>query len=225
MNVWIWLTNAFAKVTAWLLYVLLFRTKVYYEDASVQKRNIKGAAIIMSNHKSIYDYALFMFLFPSRILRYQVAEVMMRKKRVGPLLRSLGCIEVDRNSNDFGFVVKSEQVLQKGGVVGVFPESRLPKEGEATPLAFKPSCAYLALRAGVPVIPAYTDGVYFQKNRARVIIGKPIYPRELIDSTLPEKEQIEQLNTLFRNKIIDLENLLNERRTKERANKKTSKKA
>ena len=42
--------NWFLKITAWLPQRIVFNTKVYYQDKSVQGRHIKGAAIIASNH-------------------------------------------------------------------------------------------------------------------------------------------------------------------------------
>ena len=42
--------NGFVKVTGWLVQKIIFRTKIYYEDKSVQSRRIKGKAIISSNH-------------------------------------------------------------------------------------------------------------------------------------------------------------------------------
>ncbi len=204
-------THAFTKLTAWLPQKVVFRTKLCYEDRAVQGRRIKGKAIIASNHTSIYDFAVYLFVFFSRTLRFQVAEVLFRKKVLGWFLGMLGCIYVDRYDNNFGFIHDSEQILAKGGVVGVFPESRLPRPGESTPLEFKPSCAYLSLMTDTPIIPVYTKGRYFTKHRAVVIIGRPIVPSETVDPRLSEKEQIEQLNRVLREKIIDLEKLINEK--------------
>ncbi len=204
-------THAFTKLTAWLPQKLAFRTKIYYEDRVIQGRCIKGKAIVASNHTSIYDYAVYMFVFFSRTLRFQVAEILFGKKILGWFLRMLGCIYVNRYDNNFGFIHDSEKILASGGVVGVFPEGRLPKEGEAAPLEFKPSCAYLALMTDTPIIPVYTKGRYFTKHRARVIIGKPIVPSDVINQSLSDKEQIEQLNRILREKIIDLEKLINEK--------------
>jgi 1-acyl-sn-glycerol-3-phosphate acyltransferase len=55
--------NWFTKITAWLVQKICFRTKVYYENKDEQGRRIRGSAIIMSNHTSIYDYAVFLFIF------------------------------------------------------------------------------------------------------------------------------------------------------------------
>ena len=203
--------NGFVKATGWPAYKIAFRTKIYYEDKSVQSRRIKGAAMVVSNHTSVFDYAVLLFVFFTRTLRVQMAEVLFQKQPLGIFLKMMGGIYVNRDTHDFGFLAESEEHLRRGRVVGVFPESRLPLKGEETPLPFKPSAAYLALAADVPVIPVYTNGSYFNlKKRARVIVGKPMYPRDCVSDSNDEKENIRILGEAMRERIIELERLLNE---------------
>ncbi|MBR4661183.1 MAG: 1-acyl-sn-glycerol-3-phosphate acyltransferase, partial [Clostridia bacterium] len=122
----------------------------------------------------------------------------------------MGGIYVDRDGFDFGFVTKSEDVLRGGGVVGIFPESRIPKPGEERPLEFKTSAAYIALRSDAPVIPVVTNGSYFSKKRARVMIGEPINVRDLSDPGLGEKEDLKNVSAKLRERIIELEKKLYE---------------
>ena len=61
--------NGFVKATGWPAYKIAFRTKIYYEDKSVQSRRIKGAAMVVSNHTSVFDYAVLLFVFFTRTLR------------------------------------------------------------------------------------------------------------------------------------------------------------
>ena len=185
--------NWFTKITGWLVQLVIFRTKIYYEDKKVQSRKIRGKAIIYSNHTSVFDYAVFLFVFFGRTLRYQMAEVLFKKKILGLFLKMMGGIYVNRDTHDMSFIEKSNEILQKGGVVGAFPESRLPLKEEERPLEFKKSTAYLALISNTPLIPVFTNGVYFKKPRACVMIGKPIYPSEVVDEQLSEKENIEKL--------------------------------
>ncbi len=207
----------FVKITGWILSLTVFRTKVYYEDADVQRRRIKGKAIITPNHTSVFDFAGMMFLFPLRTLRCVVAEVMFNKNFfMNVFLRMLGSIRVERDDFDFSFLGKCKRILDRGGVVEIYPESRLPKPGESRPLEFKPSAVYLALEADAPIIPIYTDGKYFCKQRCRIIIGKPIYVRELYDSALSEKENIENINAYLRGKIIELSEQLAEKQKEEK---------
>lgn len=206
--------NAFVKITAYLVQLLIFRTKVYYEDKAAQSRRIKGGAIIISNHTSVWDYAEYLFVFFFRTLRAQMAEVLFEKKPLGLFLKMMGGIRVNRGANDFACVTKSEKILEKGGVVLIFPESRLPLKGEERPLPFKPGAAYLALLSGAPVVPVFTNGKYFSKKRARVIIGKPIYARDLIDDSLSEKENLARITDIMRDRIISLEKQLYEQTQK-----------
>ncbi|MCQ2498770.1 MAG: 1-acyl-sn-glycerol-3-phosphate acyltransferase [Lachnospiraceae bacterium] len=210
---WISFWNWFVKITGWPVQKICFRTKIYYEDKSVQSRKIKGPAIIISNHTSVFDYAVWLFVFWGRTLRFQMAELLFKKKGLGILLRMLGGIYVNRNAHDFSFITKSENIIKKGGVVGVFPEARIPLPDEERPLEFKPSAAYLTILSGVPVIPVVTDGSYFNKKHANVIIGKPIDIYEITDSDLSDKENIEKVNEVLRNRIIELESFLNEKKS------------
>ncbi len=197
------------KITGYIPQKLVFRTKVYYEDGAVQSRRIKGKAILVSNHTSVFDYATLMFLFPTRTLRALAAEVLYERR---PFMRiwltCFGMIRVDRNERDFSFLGKAARILEKGGVLEIYPESRLPKEGEERPLPFKPSAAYLALETDTPIIPIYTTGKLFCKERNRVMIGKPLHLRELADETQSVTENIDLLTQAMRGKVIELQEQL-----------------
>lgn len=205
------LVNAFVKITGWPAQFIVFRTKVSYQDKLKQSRRIKGAAIIVSNHTSVFDYACMLFVFFSRTLRYQMAELLFDKKPLGSFLKLMGGIYIDRNGSDLGFMNESARILKKSGVVGVFPEGRLPLKTETPPIAFRPGAAYLALSTGVKIIPVYTNGAYFTLKRARVVIGEPIDPAEFDDRTRSDRENIERLTDALRTRIIELRDMLNEK--------------
>ena len=206
------LFNWFTKLTGWPVAFFAFRTKIYYEDKKVQGRHIKGPAIIISNHTSVFDYAVYLFVFFTRTLRFQMAEVLFKKKFLGPLLRMLGGIYVNRDTYDFSFVGKSQSILEKGGVVGVFPESRIPRPEEKRPLEFKPSAAYLAYISGVKIVPIVTNGSYFNfMKRARVLIGKPIDIGIWWDGNKERRENLAVISNRLRAEIIRLTKLLNKK--------------
>lgn len=206
-------TNWFVKITGWPAYLLLMNTKYVYEDKKAQSRKIKGKAIIVSNHTTVFDYALMLFVFFGRTLRYQMAEVLFEKKGLGVFLKAMGGIFVNRNSNNYSFMTKSEEILKKGGVVGIFPESRIPLPDEEKPLPFKPGAAYLSLLSETPVIPVYTNGSYFhpfkKSKRTVCVIGTPVYPADLYDEKLSEKENLSAISEMLRQKIIDLGKMIN----------------
>lgn len=199
------LFNWFVKITGWIPQLLIFRIKVHYEDKAVQDQRIKGKAIVICNHNYLMDFGVLLYVFWRRTLRCAVAEIMYKKNfMMSLLLKLLGCVRVERQTHDFSFMGRLKKVLDRGGVVEIYPESRLPKPDEERPLEFKPSYVYLALESDAPIIPVYSNAKIFDKDYTRVIIGKPIKVGELYDTSLTEKENIEKINAYVRSKVIEL---------------------
>ncbi len=199
------LFTGFVKTTAFPVELLVFRAKYHYEDKSVQGRKIKGSAMIVSNHTSVWDFAQVMQTFFGRHIRCLVADLMFnRSKAFGFFLRHLDAIKISREGKNFSFIEESVEILKKGGVIEIYPEARIPKEGEKTPLEFKPSFAYIAMLSKAPIIPVYTDGNYFGKGRANVMIGKPIDINTIIDEELDASDNIKKITEYVRSKILEL---------------------
>ena len=194
----------FVKLTGCIPQWLVFRTRYHYEDKAVQRRHIRGKAIVVSNHYTVMDFGVLMFVFWTRTLRCAVAELMYQKNMfMTLLLKLLGGIRVERESYDFSFMDRLKRVLDRGGVVEIYPESRIPQPGEQRPLEFKSSYVHLALQAQAPIIPVYSNGKLFSKQRLQVVIGKPIDVTALYDESLSERENISQINAYVRSKIIE----------------------
>ena len=215
----------FVKITGYPVEFFYFHKKIYYEDKKHTNRKIKGAALVVSNHTSIYDYPLMMYTFVSRNIHVLAAEVIYQKNPLlSAFVKGLGGIKVDRDHHDFAFMSEITNLLNKKKVALVFPESRLPKEEEiGTLLEFKPSYILPALETGAPIIPVYTNGTYgrlkrIRKDRTRMIIGKKIYVQDLYDQNKSEKENITYINDYIKNKIVELKELLeNKVREKQKA--------
>ena len=205
------LFNWFVKITGFIPQLLIFRTKVHYEDRAIQDRYIKSKAIVICNHNYLLDFGVLLFVFWTRTLRCAVAEVMYNKNFfMTSLLNLLGCVKVERESCDFSFLSRMKKILDRGGVVEIYPEARLPAKDDERPLEFKSSYVYLALESGAPVIPVYSNAELFGKKRERVIIGKPIDVLSLYDNTFSEKENVQRINTYIRSKVIELREQLEE---------------
>lgn len=200
------LFQLYVKITGFLPQWLLFRTKFHYEDKAVQDRKIKGKAIVVANHRALMDVGVLMFTFPTRTLRCAAAELLYKKNiLMTAFLHLLGCVRVERDQCDFSFLDRLKAVLEKGGVVEMFPESRLPtQEGDVCPLPFKPSYVYLALETESPIIPVYHNGCATRREPLEVVIGTPIDVVEMYDSQLSEQENVQRINQYVRSKIIEL---------------------
>lgn len=193
----------FVKLTGLLPLSLLLRIKTHYENKAVQGKRLRGGVLLLSNHKKLTDFFLYFTLFPFRRLHFLIAEVMYNKgKLFAWFLKCLGSIRVDRTSYDFDFIRQAVDELDRGHVVGIFPEGQLPRTKELGP--FRPSAVMIALQSGAPIVPCYTDGVYFSLKRTHVMIGEPICLRDYCKDKNPTKEQIDSLNTLLRDKILAL---------------------
>ncbi len=200
-----WFFQWIFKVTAFIPQLFLINPKVYYEDKAVQSRKIKGKAIVASNHHTVLDVAVMTYVFWGRTLRCLMAEILYKKNFFMTLfVKCFGGIKVDRDAHDFSFISRSKKVLDKGGVIEIYPESRLARPNEQKPLPFKPSVIYLALESDAPIIPVYHNGNHFKKGKCKVVIGKPFYVKEYYDEQKSEKENIDFICNALREKIINL---------------------
>ncbi|MBR1569019.1 MAG: 1-acyl-sn-glycerol-3-phosphate acyltransferase [Lachnospiraceae bacterium] len=189
------------KLTGFIPTLIFFKPKIYYQNRKAQGRHIKGAAILMSNHTAFLDFILYMLIFVERIPRFLMAEVLFTKNKLFTwLLFGVGGIYLNRDKVGGGFVTHSLKTLERGGVVGVFPQGRLPVPGQKFP--FKPGITMIAMKTDAPIIPIYTDGNYGINKRAHVMIGEPIYLREQFDCTNPTKEDVKKM-TQYLESVMD----------------------
>lgn len=198
------LTVGFVKLTGYIPALIFLKPRVIKEKGVGR---LPKPAIIVSNHKSLMDFVLYLIVFPLRTIRFLMAEVLFNKgKFFAWFLRALGGIKVDRDAHDFSFVSDSVEVLEGGGTLGVFPEARLPINGK--PFPFTVSTAFIATHSDAPIVPIYTDGNYGIKKRTSVVIGKPFLLTDFIKPGLSEEEQLQQLTNILHDKVYDLKILL-----------------
>ena len=185
-----------ALITGWPLQLVLFKRKTYYEDKRVQGRFVRGGALVISNHYSVFDFMMNLFLFPFRKLHvvYWSQDGQKQSPFIKWGMRFFGGIASNRDAMSMAFVDESVRVLEKGGLVQIYPEAHITEDGEMD--AFKPSYVLIALRAGVPILPVMIDGNYGLLKRAHVIIGRPIDLWDYCTSDDPTREEIEALNAL-----------------------------
>ena len=201
-NKWIVrLCLGFVKLTGVLPVLLYLKPRVRLTPGA--KRRLPKNCILVSNHIRLMDFALYTMVFPSRTIRFLIAEVMFNKGRLfGWFLGAIGGIKVDRDSKSFDFVAHSLDVLDQGGAIGVFPQGRLPVKGQQFP--FTTSTAFIAMRTDAPIVPVYTDGNYGLFKRTGVVIGEPFYLQDFAKDGLSEKEQLAHLTNVLEEKVYAL---------------------
>ncbi len=195
----------FVKLTGFLPAFIFLKPKVV--KTSKNSRPV-GPCIIVSNHKSLLDFVLYLLIFPFLTVRFLMAEVLYNKSRLFAwFLNSIGGVRVERDSKDFGFVSESIEILDNGGILGIFPEGRLPINGKPWP--FTVSAAFIATHADAPILPVYTDGNYGITKRAGVVIGEPFYLTDYKEDGLDEDEQLKHLTRILEEKVYALNDKLN----------------
>ena len=196
-------TSGIAKVTGFLPAWIFFKPRIRLEEGA--SRRLPPNCILVSNHTSLLDFALYLLVFPGRTLRFPMAEVLFRNgKFLSCLLYALGGIRVDRDGKDFSFVSQCLEVLDQGGTLGIFPQGRLPVNGK--PFPFTVSTAFIATHTDAPIIPVYTGGKYGIFNRTQVVIGAPIRVSEHLQPGLTKDQQLQQLTQMLEQKVYELKN-------------------
>jgi len=118
----------------------------------------EGPLIVVANHLSNLDPILVAaWLQPAlgRPIHFMAKEQLFRWP-LAPLLRAYGTILVKAGGRDVEAYRAGLDVLERGGVLGIFPEGT--RSRTRTLRDALPGAAMLALRAGVPILPIGIDG-------------------------------------------------------------------
>jgi 1-acyl-sn-glycerol-3-phosphate acyltransferase len=136
--------------------------------------------IIAANHQAWFDPAFIIPFFPEAPVIYTMAKretVFNRawKRRLLPLI-GVFPISPHRGELDEAGLRTVYQVLDRHGVVLMFPEGRYSRGRALRPL--KVGIGFFALHAGVPIVPVAVRGTNVLRpfSRIDVTIGQPILP-------------------------------------------------
>ena len=203
----------FAIIQGFWLYWLFFKRKTYYEDGNSRHkaRRFKGGKLIISNHKSVLDFMLNMYVVLPRKLWVVASEHAYRNKLQGFGMMFFGGIPCDRRIRSMRFMEKSAEVLKKGGLVQIFPEGMERYDGQVGP--FFQSYLVIAHRGNAPIIPIVTDGNYGFFKRTHILIGNEIDVRDYIKAEGPiiPREELAAANEIIHAKFLALKDELDAR--------------
>jgi 1-acyl-sn-glycerol-3-phosphate acyltransferase len=117
-----------------------------------------GPYVVAANHHNYLDGIVLAVAVPPPI-SFLVMPRVWRATPIHPVLhRNIGSIPLTLERPDVGALRRALAVLERGGVVGIFPEGPFSMRGRLE--AGLPGVALLALRSGVPVVPAAIHGTY-----------------------------------------------------------------
>lgn len=151
-----------------------------------ERIGVPRRVIVVANHCSNLDPMVMGVSFPWT-LRYLAKTELFRAPIFGFLIRNLGAIAVERDdSQRAGAVLKLLlDLLEEGQSVLLFPEGHRSRDGHLQPL--EGGFALLALKMGVPVIPALISGTFdalppggnWRWKPVSVTYGAPVHPSDI----------------------------------------------
>ncbi len=138
-----------------------------------------GGCVLAANHVSVMD-GFFLAISTTRQVRFMAKAELYRWPVVKQILKGVGAFPVERGADAGRAVARGAEELERGAVVGVFPEgTSLPDRKRG----YKRGAARLALAAGVPLVPVCLIGTEFTLEprthrirlpRVEIVIGEPI---------------------------------------------------
>lgn len=151
-------------------------------------KGLNGAAIFVSNHVSALDAVVMAEALPARYRHRSVvvaaADSIFKRKWEARLAQvTVDAFPIPRAGGARPHLEYLKDLLRKNWSVIIFPEGRLTATGAIGP--FRKGAAILALDAGVPIVPAYVDGMFEVMPRYRrvprpgkvtVTFGDPVHP-------------------------------------------------
>jgi 1-acyl-sn-glycerol-3-phosphate acyltransferase len=171
--------HALARVWGRILLAVSF---IHVRAEGLERLDAHRNYVFVSNHASYMDIPALLSLLPYQF-RFFAKKSLYRIPFLGTHLRRAGHLQVDRSSARASLKTMSEGariVAERGVSLLLFPEGGRNPKGLR---AFKEGAAYIAIKAGVPVVPMALIGmrellpmgsIHLRSGRAVLRIGNPI---------------------------------------------------
>ena len=163
----------FVRFSAWPGLLLFRPKKLYLTEKATSK--IKGGALLISNHISLFDPMYLMMGIWRRRHHYIATKELFEASKFNEWLFSKGflCIKIDRDNFSIKTFKEIVNHLKDGELVSMFPEGHVNTD-ESGLNSFKSGMVIMALKSGCPIIPVYIKRREHWYSRLVLGIGEPI---------------------------------------------------
>ncbi|MGN0174294.1 MAG: lysophospholipid acyltransferase family protein [Acutalibacteraceae bacterium] len=180
------------------IFRVLFRVKV----DGLENIPDEGGCVFCSNHISLMDPVFWLVVTKKRI-HYMAKKEIFKTKIFCWLLKKADVFAVSRDSGSSGAVTKAIDIVNKGEILGIFPEGTRSKDGR--PAKAKAGAAYIASATGADVVPmaVVTKTKIRPFHKTILKIGKPI-PYEEIHFEGTDRKGLRNATTRIMAEITEL---------------------
>lgn len=194
----------FTKWTGALFTVLLLRTRRIFITGKKKKGLLNGSYIISSNHMSYIDPIIISTVFPTRRISFVATKELFASEFWNIFFHALGIIKIDKENTSLSTFKEVEDRLNKGHLVGVFPEGQVTQTNEMN--TFKSGIIMMAIMSQVDILPVYLAKRKLFTQRQVAIVGEKLVLKDYIESPFPTMDEINKLGEILAQKEKELEN-------------------
>ena len=181
-----------------------FDFKVYGRENLIEV----GAAILASNHQSYLDPPCIGMACRNDIY-YLARNTLYQRPLIGPLLKRLNTVPVDRDRGDVSSIKAIIRLLRSGHRVIIFPEGTRSSDGQLQPA--RAGLGMIIAKTLAPVVPVRVFGSFEALPRVgglklrpvSVVVGKPMRFSE--DALKGDRDVYQKLSDQVMEKIAGLE--------------------
>ena len=175
---------------------ILFVAGVRVKSEGLEKLKADGSYVIASNHASYMDTPVILSIMPMQF-RFLAKSGLFKIPLLGSHLKRAGHIPVPREDPRAAvktLTLAATNIREKGISTLIFPEGGRTPDGELK--AFKEGGAYIAIKAGVPIIPVAVIGtravvpIHSGIVKAGTVIVRVGEPIETAHLTLKDRERL-----------------------------------
>jgi 1-acyl-sn-glycerol-3-phosphate acyltransferase len=184
--------------------------KVAFDFKAYGRENLieEGGAILASNHQSYLDPPCIGMACRNDIY-YLARNTLYQRPLIGPLLKQLNTVPVDRDRGDVSSIKTIIRLLRSGQRVIIFPEGTRSSDGKLQPA--RAGLGMIIAKTLAPVVPGRVFGSYEALPRAgglkfrpvSVVVGKPMRFTE--DDVKGDRDVYQTLSNRVMEKIASLE--------------------
>lgn len=181
---------------------IFFRIFVRVRVFGAENLPAEGGVIVAGNHQSMLDMFMIGYRLP-RYVKWMAKEELFKNKLIAKIITAMGAYPVNRSVRDLSAARTTFEMLDKGEVIGIFPQGTRVKGKDRTRKA-RHGIAKFAVGANVPILPVAIWGKIRIFGRVYVRFGKPVTLPQAADGMNYTKEDYQRMSQDILEQIYSL---------------------